>query len=1421
MRYFYSFFLTAIMFVLFPIIMLSKIPTPEQMLFNSAQGREFYIAIPPNEADGQPLGNTQERSIDIYVTSSKNCNVTVEIPGLGYKLTKPVQAMKITTFNTFRNETSFQWEVRESEKVLDLGIHVYADQPISVYVMNTRMVTSDGFLAIPTSACGTDYIHLAYYDFFENITGGGERRGAGFIICATEDNTRVRIVLKGVGGAYAKTLGGRKIGDTWTISLNKGQVYCVMGDGNTRGQFDISGSRITSDKPIGLISFHKRTLLPSYDLWNGRDHMCEMIPPVTAWGKKYSTVEFKRNDHGDFFRIIAAQDNTTFTVKWYSLTDGRLIGQAGPHKLNKSGDFMEFIEAYVERNKPNVIESIKGTSVWEADKPVLVMQYSYSAEWDNAAEFDPFMVLVVPTEQFIPSTVFQTPEGGAEFNTNWFNIVAVGDPNDPNQELLKSIILDGKPVWSIVPQFLYNRIPTTDLYWAKIPMTKGAHVIKGNTKFGGYIYGFSEYNSYGWPAAMAINKLDETDTLPPEYYITGECGDYQIRTTEFRTSKNPNDDPRQVDQGIADIFLLEGSYNYELDINNFKPFPVTYDHTFFLKVIDKTKDGKAVFQITDRAGNYSVDSVFYKADKLELNPNVLDFKTVRLTNSKTIKAYLTNTGDSAVVVKEVKLKIGGDFKITNMSKTPEFTLQPKETMEIDVTYTPSKEGLTPNDKDRDTLDIVTKCADFLWPMEGRGVVPRIIVQDWNFGAVVVGKKAFKKDQSGEGLQIQNVGTDVLTITDIIDMTAPFEFKPNYTPALPIVLQPNEMIYLDDVGFAPTATGPFEINVKFVSDAVGIDDIAILKGVGIIPGPRITSKDWEERRVKTIHDSVIHIYNEGTSKVTVTAVKLGAPSPHFRITKVVPDPSITPVALEPVGNPTGVTDIVVFVQFEPQIEGQLNSTVVPEFDPNDNIAPGSVVGDLAGFGILPKIEVIGDTLRPAVLVGTQHPKTAYVTIKSTSTTADLYISEIKWSPTSKHPGDFVWVSQPPSNFILKRGDSIKLPVYFTPSYVNERITTVDVISDAVTGPEPINYVTTSDYVVGYGYESGIINDSINYGLVLLCDEPVRQFKITNTSSTTDAVIDSVVMFSGDINNFSIEANFPQTIGAQQTRTFNVRFKPDRTGNFSALARIYSSDEIGDDHYVLLQGVGYTVPVNLKLKEYTSNDNLAPGIVIPIEVTATSGNWIDAGITEIQFDMIYDNKWLKFGNAVNIGTNLDNSWQIVSAVETSIDANRNKTTIRAKGTNPISGNGVLSLFQPRFQIMLSDIKEFPVQIANITTFSRDVCVTRTGEPGKVVINTCVVNLRPIVFSKVQYSLHSIDPNPVSGETIKLTYDVALDGYTRLELINSIGEVIGLPVSHELESGRYEALIPIENLASGVYYVRMISGPYTDTKAFVIAR
>lgn len=1386
--------------------------TAEQLLFNSSQGREFWIAIPPNEDDRQPIGNTQEIAIEIYVTSSKNCMATVEIPGMGIMRTKKVEAFRITTFSTVNNDLFWDLEVRESEKPVPKAIHVYATEPISVYVLNHRHYTADGYLAIPISSCGTEYIHLSYYDFREDLYGG-EFRGGGFLIIPSENGTEVLIELKGRGQAIGQTLGGRKIGDKWKVTLNKGDVYCVMGDGRTRGQFDLSGSRVISNKPIGFISFHKRTLIPSFDLWNGRNMLCEMIPPVQAWGKKYYTVEFQRKGRGDFFRIIAARDNTTYTVKWYDLKDGRFLGQRGPKTLKKSGDFDEYEEVFVPQNQPNNQESIKGTSVWEADKPVLVMQYSYSTDWDNAPEFDPFMILVIPREQYVPNTVFQTPEAQAQFLTNYFNIIAIGDTNDPEQKLLKSITLDGKPIWQIEPKFLFNRIPGTDLYWAKITVQPGCHVVRSQTKFGGYIYGFSEADGYGWPACTAFNKVDETDTLPPEIFVQENCGVFTIRTTELRNGK-PGDDPRQIDQGINDIVLLDSSFNFELKfIKEFKTFPPLYDYTFIAKVIDKHKPGIAYLQFTDRAGNSSFDTLYFYPDTLKITPSPVNFGKVRLFTSKTLPVQIQNDGDTTEKIIQVKLKDGSVFRIVNGNVPPEIELPPKGVHNLVLEYTPVNESLSPSMLDVDTLFAITDCDTFKVPVIGRGVIPKIMVEDWNAGTVVVKNKICKLQQTQSGLQIQNPGTDTLVIDMFEGVAPPFSVSTPYIPELPIIIPPNGTVYLETPCFEPQYVGSFTIDVIFHSNAGSGDSISTWQGVGVQPGPYITNYDWNRRRVGTYNEGKVFLKNGGSSKVRVTGIKIGD-SPNFRIKPggIIPEPSTTtPIELMPDTSQTGITQIEINVIYEPKDEFDHFSTVIPEFHPDDNIEPGSVVGKLHGFGYLPKIEVIGYEFLPPVLVNTQHPDIGKVVIKSTSETADLFVKSINWNQNTLN--EFEWVTPPPTNITIPIGDSLVLPVRFTPRAVNKRIAYVDVVNDA--SPAPDSIITSQTQVIGYGIEKGIIVDSVNYGFVLLCDEPIKEFTIINTSTTTAAIIDSLVFISGDVSNFEIiGVSFPITIPQQSSIKIPVKFNPDKTGNFRALIRVFS--DVGNNYFVELVGIGYNVSTQLTLRDLDADLHLSPGIVATLTTYAKSNNWKDAKITSFEFDIVHKTDWFKL-NSIEKGAILDNTWN-VSANEEKIDETFSRIHIRGNGINPIGTDG--ELVRPNILLMLTDAKVFNPYIQNITYHSRDKCVLSNGDTSKIVLNTCVIDIRPIEIALTEYFLE-VSQNPVSEDNLKINFGIAFDRITKLELINlATGSTI--PILNDfIKQGVYELNLSTKDLASGVYALRLFSGSYSKTIKIVICK
>ncbi len=1385
----------------------------EHMLFNSAQGREFWIAIPANEVSQY----SQTRVLEIYVTASKKTNVTLESPGMGVYITKPVEPLKITTFSSVTGECTYMWEVRESEVVLDKGLRLFADQPISVYVLNAKVTTSEGYLGIPTSALGTDYIHCSYYDFDEV-----REWASGFIIISTMPRTRADIQLRGVGYGYATTMKGRDMGDSWsTKKMDPGQVYYVRGNGKTRGQFDMTGSRITANNPIGLISTHMRTIIPVWDINNGRDHLAEMMPPVTAWGKNYATVEYKRpKRQGDYFRIVGSEDDTHFKCKYYDIGSNKQLGTW--EGWLDDGEYAEYLEVPVRLG--HGLSSIKGMSVFEMDKPALVMQYSYSANWDGDPIFDPFMILVVPVEQFIPATVFQTPANDS-FNTNHFNIIAVGDTSDKAHEDLKSIKLDGRPIWNIDGSFILNRIPTTNLYWAKIDVQPGAHKVEGDTKFGGYIYGFSQFDSYGWPAAMALNKLDETDTLEPELSYEEDCGDYTIVATEVRNGVE-GDDPLQVDQGISQIELLEDSYNYELDLPDpFETWPPLYEYTFFLKVKDKFRSGFAIYAVTDRAGNTAIDSVRYSADSLELDPSRLVFGNVRLNTSKLMTATLTNTSDSVVNVTSIKLKFGEFYIITEGEAPPEFDLMPGESHEIKVQYTPTEEGLEPDDLDIDSILVENECLTFSWPIEGRGVVPRIWVEDWDAGAVTVGKTLCKEEATGTGLLIENQGTDTLTITGFENIQAPFTLSDPTDPPLPIKIAPHESIELKSVCFTPEDTNKYSFDILIHSDAEGVDSISNWKGRGLVPGPYITSMDWHKKRRLTVNESTVKIGNVGNDPIRVSDVNLETADPNFSIDKDNIKPKL-PVTLWPEGSSTGVVEIIIPVIYEPQTEEVHHVSIVPEFD-DENITVGSVYGNLDGIGIEPKITVTGYEFQPAVKVNNQHPDVGKVVIKSVSESAPLYIESIEWSDPAQN--DFTWVNTPPSDVTLNQGESIELDVTFLPDVAMADIVEhVTVVSDRGPGPDPDPRRENDTVVIGHSYETGIEVGFIDYGSRLLCDSPVDSLFIENTAATTDMYIDDIQLISGDVGYFELLSK-PDVIPATETAYVMYRFIPDADRDFRANVQIdYHYDGLDNTIYeteTYVEGSGYSVTVNFDLPELI---NIAPGMGTgeQFTVNVNSNQWNDAEVTTFIVEVKYNMSWMKWagenGDEVKKGGVLPDSWTVNAAETYDYKDSIATLTFYGETTNPmdyIKSNGILVI--PNFILMLNSTGDFTPDFGDITFDVRDACVNKVTSPGRIVFQICVQDLRNVVINAEEFGTEAINPNPVGNNGFDFNFTMGLEVDAKIEVYNSSSELVKLVSNKNYTVGKHTEFVETSDLGSGVYFVRITAGPFTSTERLVIAK
>jgi hypothetical protein len=147
---------------------------------------------------------------------------------------------------------------------------------------------------------------------------------------------------------------------------------------------DLTGSLVTSNKPIAFMSGHECGTVPND--FEYCDQLLEQVPPTATWGKTFVTCPIEGRQSFDVFKVIASRDSSVVNV---SCTGGR-----PPQVLNlQRGEFASF----------NVSSS--SHCYVRSSRPVLLVQYSIVSSVDNVITGDPFMVIVPPVEQYRSSYV--------------------------------------------------------------------------------------------------------------------------------------------------------------------------------------------------------------------------------------------------------------------------------------------------------------------------------------------------------------------------------------------------------------------------------------------------------------------------------------------------------------------------------------------------------------------------------------------------------------------------------------------------------------------------------------------------------------------------------------------------------------------------------------------------------------------------------------------------------------------------------------------------------------------------------------------------------------------------------------------------------------------------------------------------------
>lgn len=86
--------------------------------------------------------------------------------------------------------------------------------------------------------------------------------------------------------------------------------------------------------------------------------------------------------------------------------------------------------------------------------------------------------------------------------------------------------------------------------------------------------------------------------------------------------------------------------------------------------------------------------------------------------------------------------------------------------------------------------------------------------------------------------------------------------------------------------------------------------------------------------------------------------------------------------------------------------------------------------------------------------------------------------------------------------------------------------------------------------------------------------------------------------------------------------------------------------------------------------------------------------------------------------------------------------------------------------------------------------------------------------------KFQLHQNYPNPFNPSTI-IRFDLIQSGYTRLSVYDISGKRISVLVDENLSPGSYEYNFNAENLPSGVYFYKIESEAFTETKRMILIK
>ncbi len=513
-------------------LLLFPAQTRTQSLDPETAGRYYIIAYPDtikNTFDSR-FPNRMEEAVTLVFYSAVSNNVRITSPnGYNAAVQVPAGGIRTVNLNDKSNPASPTFQPAFANPSMATFM-LEADEPIILYCHFATRFGGEAYTPIPVARWGTEYfVAAAPGQLVADMSPGGEsdyrvsNKAASPVACviAAYDSTQISITPP--TGVFL--VGDAPLG----ITLNKGECYTIRGFVDTttqnagRPQMDISGTRIVSSKPIGVVSGSPRTAC-GYDREVGglaknsiRNAAYEWLAPTDQHGTYFVHLPLM-----DTSRITGASGEITSDKRQYEriLLTATTPGTTTVSAVENGTEIPIAPLAYGAtdtsrwgRPRPHVYTSDKPAQAFQLPAPVLTYigiagspGFEFGSRWYSAGGF---MQELTPREQW---TSF-APMFAPRIPLNAQHFVAFATDTASRHSIFTKA---GEEV-----DFNQGTIPGTDLVWGVFPLDTGVvYWLEGRNgaRFTAVQYGLWRGGYEMWRPGSARKEGGSSELLHPSEY---------------------------------------------------------------------------------------------------------------------------------------------------------------------------------------------------------------------------------------------------------------------------------------------------------------------------------------------------------------------------------------------------------------------------------------------------------------------------------------------------------------------------------------------------------------------------------------------------------------------------------------------------------------------------------------------------------------------------------------------------------------------------------------------------------------------------------------------------------------------------------------------------------------------------------------